>query len=232
MHFIHDEDANTDSLSAKTLYTSFRGRITSAQKSAIERYGNQYLITDLANHVDLARTTSRQKLKIEIGFGMGVELARWAIESPDALVLGIELYRPGIGSLFSKLVDEGIENVRVIEAPAQIAIAELPNSSVDEIRILFPDPWPKKRHHRRRFVTQEFLIPLHGSMKPGSILRIATDIEDYVRQTLQEVPKAGFKWLVNDASDWRTPWQDWAATRYEIKALKEQRTPHYLTFIA
>ena len=66
MHFIHDEDANTDSLSAKTLYTSFRGRITSAQKSAIERYGNQYLITDLANHVDLARTTSRQKLKIEI----------------------------------------------------------------------------------------------------------------------------------------------------------------------
>ena len=62
--------------------------------------------------------------------------------------------------------------------------------------------------------------------------QIATDIEDYVRQALQEAPKAGFEWLVNDASDWRTPWQDWASTRYEIKALREKRTPHYLTFVA
>ena len=91
--------------------------------------------------------------------------------------------------------------------------------------------------HKRTLLLQEemaveFLIPLYESMKPGSVLRIATDIEDYVRQALQEVPKAGFEWLANDASDWRTPWQDWVSTRYEIKALKEERTPHYLTFIA
>ena len=81
-------------------------------------------------------------------------------------------------------------------------------------------------------MTQEFLAPLYESMKPGGILRISTDIEDYVRQALQEVPRAGFQWLAKDASDWRTPWQDWVSTRYEIKALKEERTPYYLTFIA
>ena len=198
MHFIHDEDANTDSLSAKTLYTSFRGRITSAQKSAIERYGNQYLITDLANHLDLARTTSSQKLKIEIGFGMGVELARWAIESPDALVLGIELYRPGIGSLFSKLVDEGIENVRVIEAPAQIAIAELPNNSVDEIRILFPDPWPKKRHHKRRLIQKEFICQVERVLIKGGRLQIATDWKPYADWIFSCIEKnTGFVQIVD-----------------------------------
>ena len=122
MQFIHDENTNTGSLHSKNIYTNFRGRITPAQKSAIERYGNQYFITDLSNLDTLVRTTSSQELKIEIGFGMGVELARWAIDAPDVSILGIELYRPGIGSLFSKLVSEGIENVRVVEAPAQIVI--------------------------------------------------------------------------------------------------------------
>ena len=198
MHLIHDEDANTDSLPAKSLFTSFRGRITSAQKSAIERYGNQYFITDLAKHVDLVRMASRQKLKIEIGFGMGVELARWALESPDALVLGIELYRPGIGSLFSKLVDEGIENVRVIEAPAQIAIADLPNNSVDEIRILFPDPWPKKRHHKRRLIQKEFICQVERVLIKGGRLQIATDWKPYADWIFSCIEKnTGFVQIVD-----------------------------------
>ena len=179
MQSIHNENVSTRSLSAKTIYTNFRGRITPAQKSAIERYGNQYFITDLAKHVALVRTKSRQNLKIEIGFGMGVELARWAIESPDALILGIELYRPGIGSLFSKLVYEGIENVRVIEAPAQIVISELPNNSVDEIRILFPDPWPKKRHHKRRLIQKEFICQIDRVLVEGGRIQIATDWKPY-----------------------------------------------------
>ena len=192
MHLIHDEDANTDRLPAKSLFTSFRGRITSAQKSAIERYGSQYFITDLAS------MASRQKLKIEIGFGMGVELARWAIESPDALVLGIELYRPGIGSLFSKLVDEGIENVRVIEAPAQIAIAELPNNSVDEIRILFPDPWPKKRHHKRRLIQKEFICQVERVLIKGGRLQIATDWKPYADWIFSCIEKnTGFVQIVD-----------------------------------
>jgi len=198
MHLIHDEEVNTDCLPAKSLFTAFRGRITTAQKSAIERYGHQYFITDLAKHVDLARTESRQKLKIEIGFGMGVELARWAIESPDAMILGIELYRPGIGSLFSKLVNEGIENVRVIEAPAQIVFGELPNDSVDEIRILFPDPWPKKRHHKRRLIQKEFICQVERVLIEGGRLQIATDWKPYADWIFSCIEKnTGFKQIVD-----------------------------------
>ena len=106
----------------------------------------------------------------------------------------------------------------------------LPAASIARAFLLYPDPWPKARHHRRRFVTPEHLEPLARVMKPGAILRVATDIEDYVRQTMEEVPKAGFDWLAEGPSDWRTSWDDWISTRYELKALREGRVPHYMTF--
>ena len=106
----------------------------------------------------------------------------------------------------------------------------LPKGSVEKAFLLYPDPWPKARHHRRRFVTQEHLEPLFDVMAPGAVLRIATDIQDYVRQAMEEVPKAGFVWLAEKASDWREPWSDWTRTRYEAKAIREDRVPHYLTF--
>jgi len=93
-----------------------------------------------------------------------------------------------------------------------------------------PTPWPKSRHHRRRFVTPEHLEPLHRVLKPGAEFRVATDIPDYVRQTMEEVPKAGFDWLAEGPTDWREPWDDWLPTRYEKKALREGRVPHYMTF--
>jgi tRNA (guanine-N7-)-methyltransferase len=106
----------------------------------------------------------------------------------------------------------------------------LPEASISRAFLLYPDPWPKARHHRRRFVTEEHLMPLVRVLKPGAIFRVATDIEDYVRQTLEEVPQFGFEWLAEGPSDWREPWDDWISTRYEQKALREGRVPHYLTF--
>ena len=100
----------------------------------------------------------------------------------------------------------------------------------DHVVIICPDPWPKLRHHRRRFVTPEHLIPLSRCLKSGAEFRVATDIKDYVRQALIEVPKAGFDWLSEGPEDWRTPWMDWISTRYELKALREDRTPQYMTF--
>ena len=200
MQLNHDKNANIGSLHGKNIYTNFRGRITPAQKSAIERYGNQYFITDLSDLDSLVRTTSSQELKIEIGFGMGVELARWAIEAPDASILGIELYRPGIGSLFSKLVSERIENVRVVEAPAQIVIGELPNNSVDEIRILFPDPWPKKRHHKRRLIQKDFICQVERVLAKGGRLQMATDWKPYADWVLLCIEEnTGFVKLVEEA---------------------------------
>src|SRR3989338_3464273 len=90
----------------------------------------------------------------------------------------------------------------------------------------YPDPWPKARHHRPRFVTQGYLPALARALQPGAEFRVATDIPDYVRQTLEEVPQAGFE-LINQGDQ---PWSDWLSTRYEQKALREDRPPHYLTF--
>ena len=104
------------------------------------------------------------------------------------------------------------------------------DGSVSKAFLLYPDPWPKKRHHRRRFVTQEHLAPLHRCLAKGAELRVATDIADYVRQTLEEVPKAGFTWTAECADDWGQPWADWLSTRYEQKAIREGRPQHYLTF--
>jgi tRNA (guanine-N7-)-methyltransferase len=96
--------------------------------------------------------------------------------------------------------------------------------------LLYPDPWPKRRHHRRRFVTPEHLAPLARVLKPGAEFRVATDIVDYVRQTLLEVPKQGFAYQNQDPKGRNPAWSDWISTRYEQKALREGRMPHYLTF--
>jgi tRNA (guanine-N7-)-methyltransferase len=107
----------------------------------------------------------------------------------------------------------------------------LPAGAIEKAFLLYPDPWPKTRHHRRRFATEEHLVPLARALKPGAEFRVATDIEDYVRQTLLEVPRWGFEWTAKGPDDWRHPWPDWISTRYEQKALREGRRPHYLTFM-
>jgi tRNA (guanine-N7-)-methyltransferase len=102
----------------------------------------------------------------------------------------------------------------------------LPDGCLSKAFLLYPDPWPKARHHRRRFVTPEHLEPLHRTLLPGAEFRVATDIPDYVRQTLEEVPQAGFQLVAQGSA----PWDDWLSTRYEQKALREGRVPHYMTF--
>jgi tRNA (guanine-N7-)-methyltransferase len=104
----------------------------------------------------------------------------------------------------------------------------LPQQSLSKVFLNYPDPWPKARHHRRRFVTPGYLALLARAMKPGAEFRVATDIPDYVRQTLEEVPQAGFE-LISQTGQGQA-WDDWLSTRYEQKALREGRDPHYLTF--
>jgi tRNA (guanine-N7-)-methyltransferase len=136
----------------------------------------------------------------------------------------------GVAMLLGKIRKAGVTNLGVHPGDARNLFDVLPDGTLSKVFLNYPDPWPKKRHHRRRFVTQEHLVPLFAAMAPGSELRVATDIKDYVRQTLEEVPKAGFEWLAEGPDDWRKPWDDWYSTRYEQKALREGRTPHYLTF--
>ncbi|MBM7066100.1 tRNA (guanosine(46)-N(7))-methyltransferase TrmB [Actibacterium sp. 188UL27-1] len=167
---------------------------------------------------------------LEIGFGGGEHMVHQAALNPDVGIIGCEPFINGVAMLLGKIRQAGVDNVAVHPGDARDLFDVLPDGSIARAFLLYPDPWPKARHHRRRFVTPEHLEPLARVMAPGAILRVATDIEDYVRQTLEQVPRHGFRWLAERPGDWRAPWDDWHSTRYEQKALREGRRPHYLTF--
>lgn len=180
--------------------------------------------------IDLTALFGDRDVWVEVGFGGGEHMVHQAVQNPDVGIIGCEPYINGVAVTMGKMAKAGVDNIRLHPGDARDLFDVLPAASIARAFLLYPDPWPKARHHRRRFVTAEHLEPLHRVLKPGAIFRVATDIPDYVRQTMEEVPKAGFEWLAERPGDWRDPWDDWLSTRYEQKALREGRTPHYMTF--
>lgn len=165
-------------------------------------------------------------LWLEVGFGGGEHMVHMASRYPGIGIIGCEPFINGVAMLLGKIRAAGVGNVSVHPGDARDLMDVLPEASISRAFLNYPDPWPKARHHRRRFVTPEHLLPLARVMAPGAEFRVATDIPDYMRQTLEEVPVAGFE-LIGDSP---TPWEDWPSTRYEQKALREGRAPHYATF--
>lgn len=165
-------------------------------------------------------------LWLEVGFGGGEHLIHQAAANPQVAIIGAEPFVNGIAMLLGKIRAQQVENLRLHPGDVRDLFEVLPEGSLQKVFLNYPDPWPKARHHRRRFVTQDYLGPLYRLCAPGAEFRVATDIPDYVRQTLEEVPAAGFT-LVDEGD---APWADWLSTRYEQKALREGRKPHYLTF--
>ena len=180
--------------------------------------------------IDLKSLFGDREVWLEIGFGGCEHMVHQAVQNPQAGIIGCEPFINGVAMLLGKIRAAEAQNVAVYPGDARNMFDVLPEGSVSRAFLLYPDPWPKARHHRRRFVTQEHLQPLAKVLKKGAVFRVATDIPDYVRQTLEEVPRAGFEWLAEGPEDWRRPWEDWISTRYEQKALREGRVPHYLTF--
>ncbi|WP_068109825.1 tRNA (guanine(46)-N(7))-methyltransferase TrmB [Tropicimonas marinistellae] len=181
--------------------------------------------------LDLAARFGAREIWLEIGFGGGEHMVHQAVQHPDAAIIGCEPFINGVAMLLGKIRAAGAKNVAVHPGDARDLFDVLPAASISRAFLLYPDPWPKKKHHRRRFVTPEHLEPLARVLKPGAEFRVATDIPDYVRQTLEQVPAHGFTWTAEGPTDWRAPWDDWLSTRYEQKALREGRVPHYLTFV-
>ena len=168
-------------------YLRRRGRLTRGQARALARWAGEVVIGgDAPGPMDWATRFGRQApLGLEIGFGMGQALLDWAEESPAWNLLGIEVYQPGIGALLKGRADHGIEHLLVIEGDAQQALETLfEPESLAEARIFFPDPWPKKRHHKRRLITPPFAGLLSERLAPGACLRLATDSGDYAQWML------------------------------------------------
>ncbi|MEL6607434.1 MAG: tRNA (guanine(46)-N(7))-methyltransferase TrmB [Pseudomonadota bacterium] len=181
--------------------------------------------------IDMGTVFEGREVWLEVGFGGGEHVAAQAQANPNIRFIACEPFINGVATLLGKIRRDGIGNIHVHPGDARDLFDVLPDACISRAFLLYPDPWPKARHHRRRFVTPEHLGPLARVVRPGAEFRVATDIPDYVRQTLEEVPKAGFTWTANAASDWREPWGDWHRTRYEAKAIRENRVPHYLTFL-
>lgn len=168
---------------------------------------------------------------LEIGFGSGEHLLYQAERNPSIGLIGCEPYLNGVASFLGKLHDSSASNVRIYPGDIRDVLDVLPTGSVEKIFLLYPDPWPKKRHRKRRIVNTEYLDPLARIMRLGAELRLATDIQSYAAQAIEKIiPRGDMEWLARSPRDWRQPWSDWPSTRYERKAVEAGRRPLYLTF--
>ena len=177
--------------------------------------------------LDVAAITGGRPLWLEVGFGGGEHLVHMAARYPDVFLIGCEPFVNGIAMLLGRVRDASLSNLAIHPGDVRDLFEVLPDACVARAFLNYPDPWPKARHHRRRFVTPGYLGALARVMQRGGEFRVATDIADYVRQTREEVPQARFA----PVQDGAVPWADWPSTRYEQKALREGRPPHYLTYL-
>jgi len=171
------------------------------------------------------------KVRLEIGFGGGEHLIDVAARRSDAGFIGVEPFLNGMAKAVAAIADLGLRNIRLFDGDAVRLLDWLPSASLSEIDLFYPDPWPKKRHFKRRFVSRENLDRFARVLSPGGLFRFASDIDSYVEWTLLYLGRRGdFDWTAERADDWRRSFPDWPGTRYEAKALAEGRKPAYLTF--
>ncbi|THB65455.1 MAG: tRNA (guanosine(46)-N7)-methyltransferase TrmB [Gammaproteobacteria bacterium] len=163
------------------------GRITALQKNALEQFAEKYELKTTGEPFDFnAIFDNNNPVVVEIGFGNGVSLAQMAQENPDENFFGIEVHRPGIGKLMALADEFGLHNLRVIEADAvDILEKNIQPDSLKRLQLYFPDPWPKKRHHKRRIVSPEWVELVAKRLKPGGVLHMATDWQNYAEQMLE-----------------------------------------------
>jgi len=169
---------------------------------------------------------------LEIGYGGGEHLARKALAHAETGFIGAEVFSGGIAKMVEAITAEAIGNVRLFTDDALKLLQKLPDGALDEAFLLYPDPWPKMRHHKRRFVSPMTLGELARVLKPGGVFRFATDIEDYANWTLAHILRQpGFRFEAGAPGSWHEPYPGWQPTRYEAKARREGRlVSFYLTF--
>jgi tRNA (guanine-N7-)-methyltransferase len=168
---------------------------------------------------------------LEIGFGAGEHLAAQAARHPDILFLAAEPFLNGVGSALRHIDEGGLSNVRLLAGDGRDLLAALPDAGIDRLFILFPDPWPKARHRKRRLVGPDVIAEMVRVLKPGAPFRFATDVEDYADRALEALTaEPALTWTAGRADDWRTPPADHVTTRYEVKGLGDMK-PVFFDFV-
>jgi tRNA (guanine-N7-)-methyltransferase len=218
---------------------SFYGR----RKGHNLRAGQAETLADVLDHLSIDLTTPPpapltalftapvDDVVLEIGFGGGEHLVHRASTEPRTGRIGVEPFVNGMAKAASAIAAQDLANIRLFDRDAAELLDWLPPASLAAIDLLYPDPWPKFRHWKRRFVSEKNLSRFARVLRPGGQFRFASDIESYVEWTLSHVrDHAEFTWTARDADDWRKPWAGWPGTRYEQKAFREGRQGSYLTF--
>jgi len=168
---------------------------------------------------------------LEIGFGGGEHLLQRAEENPNIGFIGCEPFVNGMAKMLAVIDREARDNIRLYDSDALDLLKKLPDASFNRVYLLYPDPWPKRRQNKRRFVSEETLALIARVLKPGGEFRFASDIDHYVGWTLERARRSPhLRWLAEQPNDWRLPWDGWQSTRYELKAQREGRKSAYLTF--
>ncbi|MEP0325141.1 tRNA (guanosine(46)-N7)-methyltransferase TrmB, partial [Bauldia litoralis] len=170
-------------------------------------------------------------IRLEIGFGGGEHLIHEASAAPATGFIGVEPFIEGMAKAVAAIDLAGLTNIRLHDGDAADLLDWLPPASLARVDLLYPDPWPKRRHWKRRFVNPDNLDRIARALAPGALFRFASDIDTYVDWTLRHLAaRSDFVWTAERADDWRKPWAGWPGTRYEAKAYREGRTPAYLVF--
>jgi tRNA (guanine-N7-)-methyltransferase len=175
--------------------------------------------------------SARSALRLEIGFGGGEHLVAEAMTSPDVGFIGCEPYVNGMAKILARIEAHNIGNIRLLAGDAAELLAWLPPQSLARIDLIHPDPWPKRRHWKRRFVQDVTIAAMARAVKTGGEFRFVSDIDDYANWTLAHVLRSpDFEWIAERADDWRLPWAGFTKTRYGQKAQREGRKATYLRF--
>ena len=201
-------------------YVLRQGRLTEAQRRARDELLPRFGVPYGGEPLDLDRLFGRAAPKVlEIGSGMGETTARIAAGHPDRDYLAVEVHTPGVGSLLAQIAAGGLSNVRVIQHDAvEVVRHMIAPASLDGVHVFFPDPWPKKRHHKRRLLQPPFIALLADRLKPGGTIHVATDWEDYARQILELL--SAEPRLANTADGFAARPQERPLTKFERRGLK------------
>lgn len=212
-------------------YENFYGR----RRGKKLRPAREKLVAELLPKLTVTPETVREAIKgwakvwLEVGFGAGEHMVWQAERNPEVLFIGAEPYMNGVAKLLSEIEGKGLSNIRILADDVRPLLDALPEASLDRVFVLFPDPWPKKRHWERRFIGPDNLNRLARLMAPGAELRLATDDKSLLPWMTAHTRKhPAFAWQIARCHDWLTRPDDWPQTRYERKAIKGR--PYFLRF--